>query len=170
MAKLTTTVSRRESQQLERLLIAGQSPGAKVHESGIPRDDASGGRLRGLLAIDRTTFYDPVRIAIVPQGYCYAGKAGSGDLLPRPECAATWHDRLLAQLPNVELVVAVGRYAQEFHLGDRNRKTLTETVRAWRDFSPTVVLVPHPSWHNNRWLRLNPWFENETVAYLRRRR
>ncbi len=152
-----------------RVLVAGQAPGTKVHKSGVPWDDASGDRLRDWLAVDRATFYDRRRIAIVPQGFCYPGKAGGGDLPPRPECAATWHDRLLAQLPNVELVVAAGRYAQDFHLGSRNRKTLTETVRAWRDYAPGVVPVPHPSWHNNRWLQLNPWFESETLAYLRGR-
>ena len=152
-----------------RVLVAGQAPGTKVHKSGVPWDDASGDRLRDWLAVDRATFYDRRRIAIVPQGFCYPGKAGGGDLPPRPECAATWHDRLLAQLPNVELVVAAGRYAQDFHLGARNRKTLTETVRAWRDYAPGVVPVPHPSWHNNRWLQLNPWFESETLAYLRGR-
>ncbi len=152
-----------------RVLVAGQAPGTKVHKSGVPWDDASGDRLRDWLAVDRATFYDQRRIAIVPQGFCYPGKAGGGDLPPRPECAATWHDRLLAQLPNVELVVAAGRYAQDFHLGARNRKTLTETVRAWRDYAPSVVPVPHPSWHNNRWLQLNPWFESETLEYLRGR-
>ena len=151
-----------------RVLIAGQAPGTRVHESGVPWDDASGDRLRAWLDIDHATFYDDSRVAIVPQGFCYPGKAGSGDLPPRPECAATWHERLLAQLPRVELIVAAGRYAQTYHLGARNKKTLTETIRAWRDYAPGVVPVPHPSWHNNRWLTTNPWFEIETLTYLRK--
>ncbi len=152
-----------------RVLIAGQAPGTRVHESGVPWDDASGDRLREWLDLDRDVFYDDSRVAIVPQGFCYPGKAAGGDLPPRPECALTWHDRLLAQLPNVNLIVAAGRYAQKFHLGERNKKTLSETVRAWRDYAPAVVPVPHPSWHNNRWLTVNPWFEHETLTYLRKR-
>ena len=152
-----------------RVLIAGQAPGTRVHESGVPWDDASGDRLREWLDLDRDVFYDDSQVAIVPQGFCYPGKAGGGDLPPRPECALTWHDRLLAQLPNVNLIVAAGRYAQKFHLGGRNKKTLTETVRAWREYAPAVVPVPHPSWHNNRWLTVNPWFEHETLTYLRKR-
>jgi len=151
-----------------RVLIAGQAPGTRVHESGVPWNDASGERLREWLDIDRAEFYDPSRVAIVPQGFCYPGKAGGGDLPPRPECTATWHDRLLALLPNVEMVVAAGRYAQDFHLRGRAKKNLTETVRAWQDYAPAVVPVPHPSWHNNRWLKLNGWFEAETLPYLRR--
>ena len=152
-----------------RILIAGQAPGTKVHESGMPWDDASGDRLREWLGLERDVFYDARAVAIVPQGFCYPGKAGGGDLPPRPECAATWHGRLLAQLPNVELIVAAGRYAQVYHLGARNKKTLTETVLAWRDYAPAVVPTPHPSWHNNRWLKTNPWFETETLAYLQKR-
>ena len=152
-----------------RVLIAGRAPGPRVHESGVPWDDASGDRLREWLDIDRAVFCDDSRVAIVPQGFCYPGKAGGGDLPPRPECAATWHGRLLAQLPNVKLIIAAGRYAQIFHLGERNKKTLTETVRAWREFAPAVVPVPHPSWHKNRWLTLNPWFADKTLTYLRRR-
>lgn len=152
-----------------RLLIAGQAPGTRVHATGVPWNDASGERLRAWLALDRATFYDARRVALVPQGFCYPGTAGGGDLPPRPECAATWHDRLLALLPDVELVVAAGRYAQAFHLGRRQRRTLTETVRAWRDYAPAVVPLPHPSWRNNGWLARNPWFERETLAYLRER-
>ena len=135
----------------------------------MPWNDASGERLRAWLALDRAAFYDASRVAIVPQGFCYPGTAGGGDLPPRPECAATWHDRLLALLPDIELVVAAGAYAQAFHLGRRRRRTLTETVRAWRDYAPAVVPLPHPSWRNNGWLARNPWFERETLAYLRAR-
>ena len=152
-----------------RLLIAGQAPGTRVHATGVPWNDASGERLRAWLALDRAAFYDAGRVAIVPQGFCYPGTAGGGDLPPRPECAATWHDRLLALLPDIELVVAAGAYAQAFHLGRRRRRTLTETVRAWRDYAPAVVPLPHPSWRNNGWLARNPWFERETLVYLRAR-
>ena len=152
-----------------RLLIAGQAPGTRVHATGVPWNDASGERLRAWLALDRATFYDARRVALVPQGFCYPGTAGGGDLPPRPECAATWHDRLLPLLPGVELVVAAGSYAQAYHLGRRRRRTLTETVRAWRDYAPAVVPLPHPSWRNNGWLARNPWFERETLAYLRAR-
>lgn len=152
-----------------RLLIAGQAPGARVHATGVPWNDASGERLRAWLALDRAAFYDASRVAIVPQGFCYPGTVGGGDLPPRPECAATWHDRLLALLPDIELVVAAGAYAQAFHLGRRRRRTLTETVRAWRDYAPALVPLPHPSWRNNGWLARNPWFERETLAYLRAR-
>jgi len=152
-----------------RILIAGQAPGTKVHATGIPWNDASGDRLRRWLGLDRTTFYDARRIAIVPMGFCYPGKNASGDLPPRPECAATWHDPLLAELAKVELIVAAGSYAHAYHLGRKRKATLTETVRAWRTFRPTVVPIPHPSWHNNRWLKDNPWFEAETIPYLRAR-
>lgn len=152
-----------------RLLIAGQAPGTRVHATGVPWNDASGERLRAWLGLDRAAFYDARRVALVPQGFCYPGTVGGGDLPPRPECAATWHDRLLALLPDVELVVAAGAYAQAYHLGRRRRRTLTETVRAWRDYAPAVVPLPHPSWRNNGWLARNPWFEGETLAYLRER-
>ena len=152
-----------------RILIAGQAPGTRVHATGIPWNDASGDRLRAWLALDRTAFYDARRIAIVPMGFCYPGKNASGDLPPRPECAATWHDSLLDLLPNVRLIVAAGSYAHAYHLGRRRKATLTETVRAWRTFRPKVVPIPHPSWHNTRWLKQNPWFEAETIPYLRAR-
>jgi uracil-DNA glycosylase len=152
-----------------RILIAGQAPGTKVHMTGIPWNDASGDRLRQWLDLDRSTFYDPRRIAIVPMGFCYPGKTASGDKAPRPECAATWHGPLLAELAKVELIVAAGSYAHAYHLGPRRRATLTETVRAWRRYRPRVVPIPHPSWHNNRWLEDNPWFAAETIPYLRAR-
>ncbi len=151
------------------ILIAGQAPGTKVHATGIPWNDASGDRLRQWLGLDRAAFYDARRIAIVPMGFCYPGKNASGDLPPRPECAATWHGPLLAELAKVELIVAVGSYAHAYHLGRKRKATLTATVRAWRAFRPRVVPIPHPSWHNNRWLKDNPWFEAETIPYLRAR-
>ena len=128
-----------------RLLIVGQAPGTRVHASGIPWDDASGRRLRDWLQVDADTFYDAARIAIVPMGFCYPGRAGSGDAPPRPECRATWHGRLLPLLPRVGLTLLIGQYAQAYFLGDRRKGTLTETVRAWREYAPGVIpLRPGP--------------------------
>ncbi|MGH8082271.1 MAG: uracil-DNA glycosylase family protein [Lysobacter sp.] len=151
-----------------RILIAGQAPGRKVHASGIPFDDASGKRLREWLGLDRDTFYDAAQVAIVPMGFCYPGKGKSGDLPPRPECAATWHERLLAYLRDVPLTLAIGRYAQVYHLPDAG-ETLTEAVAAWRDTWPRIVALPHPSPLNNGWLKRNPWFEQQLVPKLRER-
>ena len=152
-----------------RILIAGQAPGRKVHERGVPFLDASGDRLRDWLGIDSSVFYDPQRIALLPMGFCYPGTGASGDLAPRPECAATWHARLLARLVEVRLTLAVGRYALAWHLGDSGRPTLTETVRAWREYGPTLVPLPHPSPRNNLWLKRNAWFERELLPELRER-
>lgn len=153
-----------------RLLIAGQAPGALVHGSGVPFDDASGVRLREWLRIDKATFYDESRVAIVPMGFCYPGRGLSGDLPPRPECAATWHPRLLPLLPQVRLVLAIGSWAQAHHLGARRKKTLTDTVMAWREYTDTPVFpLPHPSPRNQGWFKLNPWFEAEVIPALRER-
>jgi len=152
-----------------RLLIIGQAPGRKVHESGVPWDDASGVRLREWLGVDKETFYDERRIAILPMGFCFPGTGRSGDLPPRPECAEAWHERLLAELPKVSLTLLFGQYAQARYLSKGRKKTLTETVRAWRDHRPRLMPLPHPSPRNNIWLRKNPWFEEELVPYLRRR-
>lgn len=151
-----------------RLLIAGQAPGRLVHETGVPFNDPSGDRLRDWLGIDRDTFYDESRIAIVPQGFCFPGTdPRGGDYPPRPECAELWHPRLIPLLENVELTLCIGQYAQAFHLGARRRRTLTETVRAWRDYGPGHLPLPHPSWRNNGWIRRNPWFEAELLPHLR---
>jgi uracil-DNA glycosylase len=152
-----------------RLLLVGQAPGAKVHATGVPWNDPSGDRLRTWLATDRDTFYDETRIAIVPMGFCYPGKGRSGDLPPRPECATLWRARLLALLPNIELTLLVGRYAQDWHLGERCKPTLAGTVRAWREYAPPMLPLPHPSPRNTLWLRRNPWFEREVLPALRRR-
>lgn len=152
-----------------RLLVAGQAPGTRVHASGIPWDDASGRRLRAWMGVDADTFYDATRVAIVPMGFCYPGRGAGGDLPPRPECAATWHPRLLPRLAGVELVLAIGQYAQAYHLGPRRGRSLTDTVRAWRDHAPRVIPLPHPSPRNTLWLRRNPWFEEEVLPMLRRR-
>lgn len=152
-----------------RLLIVGQAPGTRVHETGIPWNDPSGERLRHWLGVDRELFYDERQIAIVPMGFCYPGRGKSGDLPPRPECAALWRERLLACLPNIELTLLIGRYAQQYHLPDTGRSTLTETVRRWREFLPGVIPTPHPSPRNQLWLRRNPWFEAELVPALQQR-
>lgn len=153
-----------------RLLIIGQAPGTKVHASGVPWDDPSGDRLRDWLAVDKETFYDPGRVAIMPMGFCYPGRqARGGDEPPRPECAPAWHDRLLAQLPELELILLVGSYAQRRYLAGKAKKTLTETVVHWRDYLPKHLPTPHPSWRTNHWQKRNPWFEEEVLPELRRR-
>jgi len=153
-----------------RILIVGQAPGTRVHETGIPWNDPSGVRLRQWLGVTPGQFYDPSRFAIIPMGFCYPGRdARGGDSPPRPECAPLWHGRLLAMLPNLELTLLVGAYAQRYYLADRALKTLTETVYQWRDFGPGFLPLPHPSPRNNLWLRRNPWFETEVVPALQAR-
>lgn len=149
-----------------RILIAGQAPGRKVHQSGIPFDDASGDRLRHWMGVSRETFYDPHQVAILPMGFCYPGTGPAGDMAPRPECAPAWRPQLLAGLPNIRLTLLLGQYAQAYHL-ERRHKTLTETVRAWRAYWPHVVPLPHPSPRNNMWLQRNSWFEKELLPPLR---
>ncbi len=151
-----------------RLLIVGQAPGTKVHATGIPWNDPSGDRLRQWLQMDRDTFYDESRIAIVPMGFCYPGKGKSGDLPPRAECAPLWHAPLLEQMPGLELVLLVGQYAQQYYLG-KSSESLAERVRRWRDFAPRFLPLPHPSPRNTLWLKRNPWFEHEVVPELRAR-
>ena len=162
-----------------RLLIVGQAPGARVHASGVAWSDASGKRLREWLQLDEATFYDAARVAIVPMGLCYPGKAGSskagsskassGDAPPRPECRATWHPRLLPLLPNVGLTLLIGQYAQAYFLGDRRKSSLTGTVRAWREYLPGYLPLPHPSPRNVAWFKANPWFADEVLPTLRQR-
>jgi uracil-DNA glycosylase len=152
-----------------RLLIVGQAPGTRVHETGIPWNDPSGDRLREWLAVDRDTFYDESRIAIIPTGLCYPGRKGAGDAPPRPECAPRWHPSLLAAMPRIELVLLVGQYAQAFYLGARRKATLAATVRAHEEYEPRFLPLPHPSPRNKLWLRRNAWFEGEVVPHLRRR-
>lgn len=162
-----------------RVLIAGQAPGARVHASGVPFTDPSGDRLRSWLGITPEVFYDTRRIAILPMGFCFPGYDESGsDLPPRPECRAHWHDRLLRALPRLEVVLMIGRYAQDFHLRRAGRTDLlrtgvTETVANWRAIAatgaPQLFPIPHPSWRNTAWLKKNPWFEAELLPDLRRR-
>ena len=151
-----------------RLLIVGQAPGTRVHESGIPWNDPSGERLRDWLAIGSDTFYDESQIAIVPMGFCYPGRGKGGDLPPRHECARTWHTRLLAQLPNLQLTLLVGQYAQRQYL-PHWYGNITENVRHFREALPAGFFpLPHPSPRNTLWLRQRPWFEDEVVPELRR--
>ena len=148
------------------ILIAGQAPGRKVHETGIPFNDPSGQRLREWMGIGSEIFYDPVKIAILPMGFCYPGTGKSGDLPPRPECAETWRDLLMAEMPEIQLTLVIGQYAQQWHLGKSKKSNLTKTVFAWKEYWPDILPLPHPSPRNNIWLKKNPWFENEIVPTL----
>lgn len=139
-----------------------------MHESGVPFDDASGNRLRQWLGVSRETLYDPAKIAIVPMGFCFPGTGKSGDLPPRPECAPAWREKLLALLPDLELTLVLGQYAQAYHFPE-SRGSLTELVTSWRNYWPKVVPLPHPSPRNNLWLRRNPWFEEELLPLLQTR-
>ena len=151
-----------------RLLIAGQAPGLRVYESGRPFDDRSGDRLRDWMGIDRATFYDMTRIAVVPMAFCFPGYDARGsDLPPPPECAATWHGAVMDSLPDLHLRLLVGAHAHRWHMGTRAK--VTETVAAWRDAPPGILPLPHPSWRNTGWLKRNPWFEDELVPHLRAR-
>ncbi len=153
-----------------RLLIISQAPGTKVHETGLSFNDRSGDRLRQWLGIGRDTFYDERRIAILPMGLCYPGRdAAGGDLPPRPECAPLWHRRVLAAWPGIELTLLVGSYAIDYYLRARPQKSMTETVRAWRDFLPAFLPLPHPSWRTTAWETQNPWFAAEVLPELQRR-
>ncbi|WP_256324890.1 uracil-DNA glycosylase family protein [Nitrosomonas sp. Nm132] len=151
-----------------RILIAGQAPGKRVHETGIPFNDPSGDRLRAWLGISCETFYDPRQVAILPMGFCFPGTGQSGDLPPRPECALAWRAALLSYLKNLQFTLVLGQYAQAYHLPNE-RASLTETVRAWRKNWPDIVPLPHPSPRNNLWLKRNPWFEEELIPALRAR-
>jgi uracil-DNA glycosylase len=152
-----------------RILIVGQAPGARVHATGIPWDDPSGERLRNWMGISPDVFYDRARVAIMPMGYCYPGRGQGGDAPPRPECAPLWHDRLLAELPAIELTLLVGLYAQSHFLGQRRKASLTETVRSWKEYGPAYIPLPHPSPRNQPWIVRHPWFEQEVAPALRSR-
>ena len=151
------------------LMIVGQAPGRRVHETGIPWNDPSGDLLRQWLGMTREQFYDVSRIAIVPTGLCYPGTVKGSDLPPRPECAPLWHPPLRAAMPHIRLTLLIGAYAQAYYLGTRRGRTLAETVRAWRDFAPDYLPLPHPSPRNRGWLKRNPWFESEVLPMLRER-
>ena len=153
-----------------RLLIISQAPGARVHETGISFNDRSGDRLREWLALDREIFYDESRVAIMPIGLCYPGRATrGGDLPPRRECAPRWHPPVRAVFPAIELTLLVGSYAIHYYLPHSRRRSMTETVARWRDFLPEYFVLPHPSWHTIRWLRDNHWFKYDALPDLRAR-
>ena len=153
-----------------RVLIVGQAPGRRVHETGVPFNDPSGVRLRDWLGIDSSVFYDAEKIALLPMGFCFPGTGKSGDLPPRPECAEAWREKLLDRLPSIQLTLLIGQYALKYHLGTSQKKNLTETVRAWRDYSEEgIIPLPHPSPRNNLWLRKNAWFEAEVLPVLKSR-
>jgi uracil-DNA glycosylase len=152
-----------------RILIIGQAPGRRVHKSGIPWDDASGERLRTWMEIERSQFYDPRLVALVPMGFCYPGTGDSGDLPPRKECAELWHEPLLGHLKNIQLTLLIGSYAQNHRLPDAKGVSLTATVQNWREYAPTIFPIPHPSPRNNRWLKKNPWFSKELLPALQRK-
>ena len=153
-----------------RLLVCGQAPGRRVHESGLPFDDPSGDRLRAWLELDRETFYRDPRIGVAPMAFCFPGTSPKGgDYPPPPRCAALWRRPLLAQLPKVELTLLVGVYAQLWALQDAAKGSMTETVAAWRTYDVSVIPLPHPSWRSTAWLRRHPWFEAELLPYLRGR-
>jgi len=152
-----------------RILIAGQAPGRRVHESGIPWNDPSGDRLRDWLQMDRDAFYDRETIAVAAMGFCFPGTVKGADLPPRRECAPLWRAKLLPLLKNVRLTLLVGAYAQRYHLGAAVKRTLGETVAAWRGYPANVMPLPHPSWRNSAWLKRNPWFETGVLPELRRR-
>jgi uracil-DNA glycosylase len=155
-----------------RIVICGQAPGIRVHNTGLPFNDPSGVRLREWLGVDRETFYDPDKFAIVPMGFCFPGYDARGsDLPPRRECRETWHDRVFRSMPQIVLVLTIGQYAQAYHLGSRRRASVTETVLNWRDHfepesGPSILPLPHPSWRNSSWLKKNPWFAQEVLPLL----
>ena len=152
-----------------RIIVVGQAPVARVHTTGIPWDDPSGDRLRAWMSVGTDVFYDPSRLAIIPMGYCYPGRGNGGDLPPRRECASLWLGQLLAHLTRIELTLLIGRYAQRHFLGSRRRPSLAETVRAWQDYAPQYLPLPHPSPRNQPWFKRHPWFEQQLLPVLRER-
>ena len=153
-----------------RLLIASQAPGLRVHKTGLTFNDASGDRLRDWMGVDRVTFYDSSKVAVTGMAFCFPGYDENGGDLPPPKiCAQHWRNRLMEALPAFKLILLVGSYAQTWHLGERAKSNMTDTVKAWRDYGPRFIPLPHPSWRNNGWLKKNPWFERELLPSLRRR-
>ena len=157
-----------QAHQSARILIAGQAPGNKVHQSGIPFDDASGDRLRDWMGVSKDVFYDETSIALLPMGFCFPGTGKSGDLPPRKECAQQWRHQLLAHLPGIQLTLVIGQYAMAWHLQDSCHTRVTDHVLAWRQNWPDVLPLPHPSPRNNIWLKQNPWFSNEVLPSLKK--
>jgi uracil-DNA glycosylase len=149
-----------------KILIIGQAPGRKVHDSGVPWDDQSGNQLRRWLGVEKEQFYDTRLFGLMPMGFCYPGKGKSGDLPPRPECAPLWHNQLLAKMTNIKLTLLIGQYSQKYYLGDKFKPTLTENVRNYREFLPRFMPLVHPSPRNKIWHKRNPWFESEVIPEL----
>ena len=158
-----------QASKTARILVVGQAPGIRVHTTGIPWDDPSGERLRMWMGLGADRFYDESQIAIIPMGYCYPGRGRGGDLPPRRECATLWLDHLLAKLPQIELTLLIGLHAQRHFLSNRRKRSLTDTVKAWREFAPEYIPLPHPSARNTPWFKRNPWFEHELLPMLRER-
>lgn len=156
-----------EASSSARLLIVGQAPGTRVHQTGIPWNDPSGDRLREWLGVDSGFFYNDRLVAIIPMGFCYPGKGKSGDLPPRRECARLWREKLLQCLPDIELTLLIGQYAQQYHIPQAG-KSVTEIVKQWNTLMPRYFPMPHPSPRNQLWLRRNPWFERDAIPTLRR--
>lgn len=152
-----------------RILVVGQAPGLRVHQTGIPWDDLSGERLRAWMSVSTDAFYDASRIAIIPMGYCYPGRGNGGDLPPRRECAQLWLEKLLARLPQIESTLLIGQYAQRHYLGKRRKSSLTQTVAAWREYAPRYFPLPHPSPRNTPWFQRNAGFEHELLPAMRAR-
>jgi len=153
---------------VSRIVIIGQAPGRKVHDTNIPWNDKSGDNLRSWMGIDKTVFYDPSMIALIPMGFCYPGKGKSGDLPPRIECAPLWHQKLLSQMPDVKLTLLIGQYAQGYYLGDVLKSSLTESVKNFRNYLPKYFLLPHPSPRNNIWQAKNKWFGIKVLPELKK--
>lgn len=151
-----------------RIIIIGQAPGRRVHESGVPWDDPSGNNLRSWLGIEPEVFYDESKIALMPMGFCYPGKGVSGDLPPRKECAPLWHDLVLAEMKSRKLVLLIGQYAQAYYLREKNKRNLTETVRCFTEYLPDYYPLPHPSPRNNIWQKKNPWFVSNLLPELKK--
>ncbi len=150
-----------------RILVIGQAPGRKAHESGVPWNDPSGDRLRAWLGVSRETFYGDPALALMPMGFCFPGTGRGGDLAPRPECRETWHEALLAAMPEVRLTLLIGRYALDAYLPEFKGRSVTEAVASWSELLPSRLPLPHPSPRNNRWLKRNPWFERDVLPALR---
>ena len=150
-----------------KIIIIGQAPGIKVHQSGIPWDDASGKQLRKWLGVTDEEFYNTDNFGIIPMGFCYPGKGKSGDLPPRKECAPKWHPQLLEKMPNVQLVILIGMYAQKYYLKNNSKRTLTETVSSFEEYLPKYFVLPHPSPRHRFWLTKNPWFQKNILPQLK---
>ena len=149
-----------------RIALISQAPGRLAHEKRKPYFDPSGDRLRQWLNVDEATFYNPALFCILPMGFCYPGKAETGDMPPRPECAPNWHPALLRMMPDIRLTLYIGQYAQRYYMGKSRKRNLTETVRVFKEYGPNILPLPHPSPLNNRWLRRNPWFDAEVIPFL----